>query len=197
VKTSTACIATIAASVVLGLTGCAGESRAADPKVTTPAGAAATATSAPGPAPTRTAGAATTTPPGQSSLRASEEAAAIAVVRRYVAEYNEALQSGSTTEFRETFKESCAFCLGNAVIIDGISRKNQQVRGLKYALASPRVTLHESRLIFVEGQLSQAGGQVLSASGAVVKRYTQTRASRVLWRVKPGASPVIFASEIR
>jgi hypothetical protein len=201
VKTNGACFAAIAASVALGLTGCAGDSRAADPKVTTPAGSAATATSAPGPAPTRTASAATTTPPGQSSLRASEEAAAIALVRTYVDEYNKALQSGSTTAFRETFKESCPLCLGDANRLDEVFKKNQRIHGLRSAVASPIVTFsgvaHGGPQIWVEGQLSQAGGQVLAASGAVVHNITPTPAFRVLWEVKAGTSPVIVASEIR
>ena len=188
-KTSTAGIAALAVSIALGLTGCSGDSRAADPKVTTPAGPAAT--SPPSPAPT------TTAPPGQSSTRASEEAAAIAVVQKYVDEYNKALQSGSTTAFRATFKETCAMCLGNATRIDEIFRNSQRLNGLNYTLASPRVTLHESRLIFVEGQLSRAGGKVLSASGAVVESFKPSATIRFLWRVKPGASPVIFGSENR
>jgi hypothetical protein len=171
------------------LTGCSGDSRAADPKTTTPAGSAAT--SPPSPAPT------TAAPPTQSSTRASEEAAAIAVVRAYVDEYNKALQSGSTTALRATFKETCAKCLGNATIVDEVFKKRQRIHGLKYTLDSLLVTFHDDRLIFVEGQLSQAGGQVLSASGAVVHNVTPTPAFRFLWRIQPGASPVIFGSENR
>jgi hypothetical protein len=152
VKTSTAGIAALTVAVALGLTGCAGDSKAADPKVTTPAGSAAT--SPPSPAPT------TTAPPGQSSTRAFEEAAAIAVVRAYVDEYNKALQSGSTAAFRATFKETCAKCLGNATIVDEVFKKRQRIHGLKYTLDSPLVTFHDSRLIFVEGQLSQRVNRV-------------------------------------
>ena len=185
-KTNRAGIATVAVAVALGLTGCAGDSRAADPKVTTPA---SVASSAPGPAATSTA------PPTQSSRRAAEEATAIAVVRKYVDEYNEALLSGSTTAFRATFKESCAMCLGNATIIDQIFRKKQRLHGLQYTLKSPLVTLHDSRQIWVEAWMSQAGGQVLSASGAVAETFTPVARFRFLWRIKPGASPVIFGSE--
>jgi hypothetical protein len=183
----------MAASVALGLTGCGGGSQAADPTDPTPTSVKG-ATSAPGPAPNRPT---STTQARPSSVRATQEAAAIALVRTYVDEYNKALKSGSTTAFRETFKQTCAFCLGNATIIDGVFMKNQRLRGLQSALDSPRATLHDSRQIFVEGQLSQAGGQVLSASGAEVKIFKQTRAVRVLWRVKPGSPPVIFGSEIR
>ena len=195
-KTNRACIAVLAASAALGLTGCAEDSRAADPKVTTPA--SPVATKAPSPVPT---GTSTTTPPKQSSLRASEEAAAIAVVRKYVAEYNKALQSGSTTAFRDTFKKTCAFCFGDANRLDEVFRKNQRIHGLRSAIASPIVTFngvaHGGPQIWVEGQLSQAGGQVLTASGAVVHNITPKPAFRVLWEVKPGTSPVIVASEIR
>jgi hypothetical protein len=190
VKTSTAGIAAIATSVALGLTGCAGDSQAADPKVTTPAGPAAT--SPPSLPPTRTT---TTAPPGQSSTRASEEAAAIAVVRSYVAEYNKALKSGSTTAFRATFKESCPLCLDDASRIDETFRKKQRPHGLQATLTSPLVTLHDSGQIWVEAWMSQAGGQLLSASGAASDTFTPVPKFRFLWRVKPGSSPVIFGSE--
>ena len=188
-KTNRARIATVAVAVALVLTGCAGGSQAADPKVTPPAGAVAT--SAPSPTPT------TPAPPTQSLRRTSEEAAAIAVVRAYVDEYNEALQSGSTTAFRATFKKSCPLCLGDANTIDATFGSKQRLRGLQVTLDSPRVTLHESHLIFVEGGLSQARGQVLSASGAVVKSFKPVATFRFLWRVKPGPSPVIIRSENR
>jgi hypothetical protein len=188
VKTNRAGIAAVAVSIALGLTGCAGDSRAADPKITTPAGPVAT--SPPSPAPT------TTAPPTQSSARASEEAAAIAVVRAYVDEYNKALQSGSTTAFRTTFKPSCAMCLAEATTIDGTFRQRQRLKGLQYAVASPHVVLHDNRQIWVEGQLSQAGGKVLAASGAVVHDVSPTPAFRFNWRVTPGASPVIFGSDL-
>jgi hypothetical protein len=185
----------MAASAALGLTGCAGGSRAADPEVTSPVGAVVT--SAPSPAPTSTTSPTTTTaPPTQSSARASQEAAAIALVRTYVAEYNKALKSGSTTAFRATFKESCSMCLGNATILDELFRKNQRIRGLQSTVASPRVVLHDNRQIRVEGQLSQAGGQVLAASSAVVHKITPTPAFPFNWRVAPGASPVIFGSDV-
>jgi hypothetical protein len=187
VKTSTAGIAALAVSIALGLTGCAGDSKAADPKVTTPA--RSVATSPPPPAPT------TTAPPTQASTRASEEAAAIAVVRAYVDEYNKALQSGSTTAFRTTFKPSCALCLGDASKIDETFRKKQRIHGLRVALASPLVTFHDSRQIWVEAWMSLTGGQVLSASGAVADTFTPVPRFRFLWRVKPGSPPVIFGSE--
>jgi hypothetical protein len=180
-------IAALAVSVALGLTGCSGDSRAADPKVTTPAGPVAT--SPPSPAPT------TTAPPTQSSTRASEEAAAIAVVRAYVDEYNKALQSGSTTAFRKTFEPSCALCLEDAGGIDRTFRQKQRPKGLQVTLTSPLVTLHDRRQIWVEAWMSQAGGQVLSASGGVADTFTPVAKFRFLWRVKPGSSPVIFGSE--
>ena len=186
-KATTARITAIAASAALALTGCGAGSQAADPTPTSPA-----STRAPGPAPTSPA---TTTPPRQSSARAAQEAAAITVVRAYVDEYNKALQSGSTTAFRATFKESCAFCFGDANRIDATFRKDQRLRGLQFAVASLAVTFHDNRQIFVEGQLSQAGGKVLTASGSVLHNITPTPAFRVLWRIKPGTSPVIFESQ--
>ncbi len=119
------------------------------------------------------------------------------MVRRYVDEFNGALQSGNTTAFRATFNKSCALCLGNANLIDETFRKHQRVHGYRVALTSPLVTLHDSRQIWVEAQLAQAGGQVLSDSGAVVHNVTPTPMFKFLWRVKVGASPVIFGSENR
>jgi hypothetical protein len=153
------------------------------------------ATSAPSLAPTRTT---TTAPPRQSSVRASEEAAAIAVVRKYVTEYNEALKSGSTTAFRATFKESCAMCLAEATTIDGSFRQKQSLRGLQYAVASTLVVFngvtHGGPQIWVQGQLSQAGGQILAPSGTLIQNITPTAGFRVTWRVKPGSTPVIVES---
>ena len=189
-KTTTARIAAIAASAALGLAACGGDTHAADPKFTPPA--SPLATRAPSPANTSTA---STTPPGQSPSRAGQEAAAIALVRTYVDEYNKALQSGSTTAFRSTFKETCAVCLGDAVEIDKAFRKRQRIRGLQYDLESPRVTVHDNRQIFVEVQMSQAGGRLLTASGNVVQSFTPTVPFRFNWRVEPGTSPVIFGSD--
>ena len=191
-KTTTARIAaitSIAASAALGLTACGGDTPAADPKVTTPTSPVATA--APGP----TTSTSSTTPTGQSPSRTNQETAAIALVRGYVDEYNKALQSGSTTAFRATFKETCAVCLADAVEIDKAFRKKQRIRGLQYALESPRVTFHDNRQIFVEVQMSQAGGRLLTASGNVVQSFTPTVAFRFNWRVEPGGSPVIFGSD--
>jgi hypothetical protein len=190
VKTSTAGIAALTVSVALGLTGCAGDSKAADPKVTTRAGSAAT--SPPSPAPT------TTAPPTQSSTRASEEAAAIDLVQTFLAEYNKALQSGSTTAFRATFKESCAMCLAEAETIDGTFRHRQRLQGLQYAVASTLVVFngvtHSGAQIWVQGQVSQAGGQILASSGTVFQSITPTVGFRVTWQVQPGSPPVIVGS---
>jgi len=112
-----------------------------------------------------------------------------------VDEYNKALQSGSTTAFRDTFKKSCGMCLAEANTIDETFRKNQQVRRLQYALASPVVTFNGhfrgGPQIWVQGQLSQAGGQILASSGIVMQNITPTAGFRVTWRVKPGSTPVI------
>lgn len=193
-KTTPARIAAIAVAAALGLTACGGDTHAADTQVTTPASAEATSPPRP-PSPTSTA------PPGKSAARAAQEAAAIALVRTYVDEYNKALQSGSTTDFRETFENTCAYCLAEATTIERTFRTKQQLRGLQYTVTSPVVTFngvaHGGPQIWVEGQLSQAGGKVLAASGAVVHNVTPTPPFRVLWEVKPGASPVIVASENR
>ena len=188
-KTTTARIAAIAAITALGLTACGGDTRAADAGGTTPASAGPTSPPSP------TANTNTTAPPGQPATRASQEATAIALVRTYVDEYNKALKSGSTTAFRETFKETCAFCFGDANRIDATFRKHQQLRGLRLAVTSLHVSLHDSRQVWVEGQVSQAGGKVLSDSGVVAKSFKQTRAYRFLWRVKPGAPSLIFGSD--
>ena len=96
-------------------------------------------------------------------------------------------------------EETCAFCLSSATTIDGAFRKKQQLHGLEYAVTSPVVTFNGDsggvRQIWVEGDLSQVGGQVLDASGAVVQTFTTTPAFRVLWQVRPGSTPVIFGSD--
>ena len=187
-KSKTASLVAIAASAALGLTACGGGTPATDPTVTTPPRSVTTSA----PSATTT----STTPTTASSTKASEESAAIALVQAHFAEYNKMLQSGSTTAFRATFEESCASCLGDATTNEAAFRNKQQLRGLEYAVTSLRVTFHDSRQVWVEGDLAQAGGQLVDASGTVIQTFTPTPAFRVLWRVTLGTPPMIFGSEI-
>ena len=104
----------------------------ADPKVTTPA--KPLTTRAPSPDTTN----ASTAPPGTSPAQTSQETAAIALVRAYVDEYNNALQSGSTTAFRDTFNKRCALCFGDARRIDEYTRSSRTINGGAFTLIAPK-----------------------------------------------------------
>jgi hypothetical protein len=140
------------------------------------------ATSAPSPAPTRTT---TTAPPGQSSTRASEEAAAIAVVRKYVTEFNEALKSGRTTAFRATFKPSCALCLGDAMTIDEYTRSNKRIAGGAYTLITPRAVRMSSGQFLVQAELSQTAARILDRNGRALDKFAVVPRFGFTWTTKP------------
>ena len=176
-KTNRTGIATVAVSVALGLTGCAGHSRAADPRVTPPAGSVAP--SAPVPTPS------TTAPPTQSSRHASEEAAAIAVVRAYVDEYNNALQSGSTTAFRDTFNKRCALCFGDARRIDEYTRSSRTINGGAFTLIAPKAIRMSSGQILVQAELSQAAARIMDKNGHTLDKFAVVPRFGFTWTTKP------------
>ena len=186
-KTNTACIAVMAASAALGLTGCAWDTRAAKPKVTTPASAVASRA----PSPTTT----STTPPGPSPARA-QEAEAIALVRSYVDEFNKALKSGSTTAFRATFNKDCAICLGDATTIDGYVRSHKEITGGAYMLIAPAAIRTPSGQIWVQAQLSQAAARILDKNGHTLDKFAVVPRFGFTWKTKsvPGGPLIIFDS---
>ena len=176
-KTTTARIAVIVASAALGLTACGEDTRAADPKVTTPASPVATRA----PSPTTT----STTPPGPSRAQAAQETAAIAMVRAYVDEYNKALQSGSTTAFRDTFNKTCALCFGDANRIDEYTRSNRTITGGAFTLIAPRAIRMSSGKILVQAQLSQAAARILDKNGHILEKFKLTPTIGFTWTTKP------------
>jgi len=179
VKTNTARIAALAASAALGLTACGGDTRAADAKVTTPARPVASRT--PSPATNKT------TPPWPSPAQASQETAAIALVRTYVAVYNKALQSGSTTAFRDTFKETCALCLGDASRIDEYDRSSKKIVGGTFTLMAPAAIRTPSGQIWVQAQLRQAAARILDRDGHTLENFKLTPTIGFTWRTKPSS----------
>jgi len=179
VKTTTPRITAIAAAVAFGLTGCAGGSQAADPKVTTPA--KPLTTRAPSPNTTN----ASTAPPGTSPAQTSQETAAIALVRAYVDEYNNALQSGSTTAFRDTFNKRCALCFGDARRIDEYTRSSRTINGGAFTLIAPKAIRMSSGQILVQAELSQAAARIMDKNGHTLDKFAVVPRFGFTWTTKP------------
>jgi len=169
-------MAALAAAIALGLTACTGNTHSADPKVTSPATSVATSV----PSPVTSA-----TPPGASLAHDAQEAAAIALVRAYVDEYNKALKSGSTTAFRDTFNKSCALCFGDASRIDEYTRNNRKITGGTFTLIAPRAIRMSYGKILVQAQLSQATARILDKNGHTLEKFAVVPRFGFTWITKP------------
>ncbi len=80
-------------------------------------------------APTTTAPAATTTTSAPTTTTLSDTDAAMAAAQRYIAAFNDAVTTGSTTEFRKTFITGCNVCTADADNVDQIAKAGRKVEG--------------------------------------------------------------------
>jgi hypothetical protein len=150
---------------LFALAGCGGS----DP------GPAAPTTMHPGTAVTPT----SSTPTGDRTDMAT--AAAIAAVTRLYAEYNAALTSGNTTEYRKVFLRSCTYCERNARTIDSIARKGQSIVGGAFILSDMQFAAVQPKFVLVQGRLAQAKTRIVKGS-TVIDTYPATRPRWIVWR---------------
>jgi len=118
------------------------------------------------------------------------------LVRSYVAEYNKALQSGSTTAFRATFQQTCALCFADANTIDRYVRSSRKITGGAFTLIAPTAVRTSSGQIWVQAQVSQAAAKILDRDGRTLEKFNTTRPFGFTWRTKLGSGGrlIIFES---
>lgn len=119
--------------------------------------------------PTGTTTAPTTAPaPSTSSLTDDEQA--IQAVQRYYAEFNKAMRTLSTQEFRKTYKEGCAACDRISAEIEATARAGQRIEGGAFSLAGLSVIGRppNPRIRIVGGTLSVEPLLVRDRAGRIV-----------------------------
>jgi len=110
-------------------------------------------------------------------------ASAVAAVEKMYVEFNGALRSGRTTDYRTTFAKSCGYCQENARVIDTSTKHKRSVLGGQYTLTRmQKATIHGGD-IYVQGWVSQAAARIVE-SGKTVQRFQAAQPFLVVWTVR-------------
>ena len=135
-------------------------------------GPSQTATGSSGSTSTSTATRSTPTATSTMGVTATEEAAAIAAAQAYLAEFNRAIVSRSTTTLRTKFAPGCVACEGDAAKIDALKASGRTMLGgsLTYTDARVEVWYDPTRLL-LQGQMTTEAGTVKDAAGKVVDHF--------------------------
>ena len=131
---------------------------------TAPGGTATPTTAAPTASASTSSPTATTTPTTiATTSTASDEQLAIQAVERYYAEFNKALQTRRTDEFRKTFKDGCAPCLKDANTIDAVALSGRRIEGELTAVSALRLfePPKNPTLLHIRGVVKSAPAKIL------------------------------------
>lgn len=139
---------------------------------TAPGGTATPTTAAPTASASTSSPTATTTPTTiATTSTASDEQLAIQAVERYYAEFNKALQTRRTDEFRRTFRAGCIQCSRDADKIDAAAVSGRRFEGGASTASGLRLAepAKNPTLLYLRGHVSSLPVRVLDASGKVVE----------------------------
>ena len=144
-------------------------------------------------APSSTAVAPTTTVIPTTSAMTDEEAA-IAAARNYYEEFNRALVTLDTHEFRAVVQPGCLVCEEDASKIESLRASGRKIVGGHTSLANPQIESRTSPSeVVVVANLGVAAMQVLDASGKIVASSTAKDVQMRLWLRKEGARWLVQA----
>ena len=142
--------------------------------------------SEPSPAPTgRHPGTAATSTPTRPSADPTDIAfaSAIAAVERMYAEFNLALRSGRSTNYRATFADSCRYCADNARLIDTTAQRGRSIVGGQFTLTRMQKAMVHGRDVYVQGWASQAAARI-EKDGKTVQRFEAAAPFLAVWTVR-------------
>ncbi len=163
---------------------------------TTPGGTATPPTAAPTASASTSSPTATTTPTTTATTStASDEQLAVQAVERYYAEFNKALQTRLTVDFRKTFKEGCPKCLQAANKIDGVVASGGRFEGGVITVSRLRATEVTDKIAgrkVLRGDVSSLPTRVLAARGAIVESDTGGSTERLFVLVRTGDAYLVW-----
>jgi hypothetical protein len=102
---------------------------------------------------------------------ASDEQLAIEAVERYYVEFNKALQTRRTDEFRKTFRASCVQCRRDADKIDAAAVSGRRFEGGASTASGLRLfePPKNPTLLYLRGRVGSLPVKVLDASGKLIE----------------------------
>ena len=136
-------------------------------------------TTAPVTAPPTATASHTSSQPAPTSGSPQGEAQALQAVTDFYREFNAALVSLNTTNFRATFTQGCRVCKQDAATIDSDAAAGRRYEGGGAALAGLRTTSQpDEKRFLARAEVSTIAMEVRDASGKVVANYPASSAVR-------------------
>jgi hypothetical protein len=123
----------------------------------------------------------------------AENAAAVALVRRYFAAVNAAMVGGPVKTVSDLTDSDCVPCADALQVIQQARRAGNTVEGVMYSIGIVQTASRGgTNYIPVEIQLAVAAGHVLNESGAVIQTLA-ARSNRVLIQVHENSTSLHIA----